>query len=342
MLDVKRTQGELCGAMTVGHALRAARLQNQLSLKDVSFRLNISVNHLSYIEEEQFDKLPGSAYVTGFLRSYAQLVGLDSKAVIDQYRQLATQVAAPNYSRMPMTVRPPQRSAPAIASLVVMLAAVAYGGWYILDDAGGLRKAETPAVTSAADSRSAFDSQFGGEITMLEVAEQKADDISPEKPLTATPPDNIALLDGKDTPAVPLAKVSAKDPVQPAESGVAISGGGADRSKASSAKVVKNMPAMQSNAAVATLRDPAQEITIRAVAASWVEIIRSDGESVMTKLMRAGDSYVVDSSSKFYLSTGNAGGLVVILGDETPRPMGKSGEIIRDMPLISDKLRQTL
>ncbi len=95
------------------------------------------------------------------------------------------------------------------------------------------------------------------------------------------------------------------------------------------------MPAMQSNAAVATLRDPAQEITIRAVAASWVEIIRSDGESVMTKLMRAGDSYVVDSSSKFYLSTGNAGGLVVILGDETPRPMGKSGEIIRDMPLIS-------
>ena len=90
------------------------------------------------------------------------------------------------------------------------------------------------------------------------------------------------------------------------------------------------------------MRDPGQEITIRAVASSWVEIIRNDGGAVMTKLMRAGDSYVVDVESSVYLSTGNAGGLVVIVGDDKPRPVGRIGEIVRDLPLTAETLRETL
>ena len=99
---------------------------------------------------------------------------------------------------------------------------------------------------------------------------------------------------------------------------------------------------LSTNAAQATLRDPGQEIIIRAVASSWVEIIRNDGGVVMTKLMRVGDSYVVDADSSVYLSTGNAGGLVVIVGDDQPRSVGKIGEIVRDLPLTAEILRETL
>ena len=56
-------------------------------------------------------------------------------------------------------------------------------------------------------------------------------------------------------------------------------------------------------AAVATMREPAQEITIRAIASSWVEVVRGDGTTVLKKLMRAGDIYIVDDSSGLYLST---------------------------------------
>jgi cytoskeletal protein RodZ len=96
------------------------------------------------------------------------------------------------------------------------------------------------------------------------------------------------------------------------------------------------------NSAIANLRDPAQEITIRAVAASWVEIVRDNGENVMAKLMQAGDSYVVEGNTRLYLSTGNAGGLQIVIGSDDPRPIGGTGQIVRDLPLVTDKLRQTL
>ena len=69
---------------------------------------------------------------------------------------------------------------------------------------------------------------------------------------------------------------------------------------------------LNSNRAIANLRDPEKEIIIRAVAASWVEIVRDNGEEVLAKLMQAGDSYVVEGNTRLFLSTGNAGGLTVV------------------------------
>ena len=99
---------------------------------------------------------------------------------------------------------------------------------------------------------------------------------------------------------------------------------------------------LNSNRAIANLRDPAKEITIRAVAASWVEIVRDDGEEVLAKLMQVGDSYVVEGNTRLFLSTGNAGGLMVVIGADDPFSMGDVGEIVRDLPLVTDKLRKAL
>ena len=99
---------------------------------------------------------------------------------------------------------------------------------------------------------------------------------------------------------------------------------------------------LNSNGAIANLRDPAKEITIRAVAASWVEIVRDNGEEVLAKLMQAGDSYVVEGNTRLFLSTGNAGGLTVVIGTDDPLSMGDIGEIVRDLPLVTEKLRKSL
>ena len=99
---------------------------------------------------------------------------------------------------------------------------------------------------------------------------------------------------------------------------------------------------LNSNRAIANLRDPAKEITIRAVAASWVEIVRDNGEEVLAKLMQAGDSYVVEGNTRLFLSTGNAGGLTVVIGTDDPLSMGDIGEIVRDLPLVTEKLRKSL
>ena len=97
-----------------------------------------------------------------------------------------------------------------------------------------------------------------------------------------------------------------------------------------------------SGVAFARERAPDLEITLRATGVSWVEIIRNDGEEVMTKLMRAGETYLVDSRDRLYLSTGNAGGLELVFDDGTVRSIGESGEILRDLLLDAVKLRNQL
>ena len=93
-------------------------------------------------------------------------------------------------------------------------------------------------------------------------------------------------------------------------------------------------------AAVATLRDPDQEVTIRAYSSSWVEVVRDDGTAVLKKLMKAGETFVVDDGRGLYLSTGNAGGLELITAGSGIITIGDVGEIVRDLPLYQNKLRE--
>ncbi len=94
--------------------------------------------------------------------------------------------------------------------------------------------------------------------------------------------------------------------------------------------------------AIANQRDPANEVTLRARASSWVEIVRNDGEEVMTRLMREGDTYLIDASDSLYLSTGNAGGLEFVFNDGTVKEVGEIGEIVRDLPLVISGLKTKL
>ena len=95
-----------------------------------------------------------------------------------------------------------------------------------------------------------------------------------------------------------------------------------------------------SAAAVATSRDPNQEVTIRATASSWVEIVRGDGTAVLKKLMKAGETHVVDDGSLLYLSTGNAGGIELVTAGNDIITIGTIGEIVRDLPLAKNRLRE--
>ncbi len=94
--------------------------------------------------------------------------------------------------------------------------------------------------------------------------------------------------------------------------------------------------------AYARQRVPELEITVRATSISWIEIIRNDGEEVMAKLMCEGEIYVVDSRDRLYLSTGNAGGVELVFHDGAVQSVGESGEILRDLPLDADRLRNQL
>jgi cytoskeleton protein RodZ len=72
--------------MTVGAYLRIARINAGLDVDQVAEALRLRPFQVKAIEESKYDLLPGKTFVTGFLRSYANLLNLDSVDVVQMFR----------------------------------------------------------------------------------------------------------------------------------------------------------------------------------------------------------------------------------------------------------------
>jgi hypothetical protein len=70
----------------IGSSLRAARMRQRLELSDVERDTRIRARYLGALEDERFDVLPGPAYTKGFLRTYADYLGLDAQRFLDEYK----------------------------------------------------------------------------------------------------------------------------------------------------------------------------------------------------------------------------------------------------------------
>ena len=69
----------------IGNSLREARLRQHLDFPELEQATKIRSRYLRALEEEQFGTLPAETYVKGFLRAYAEYLGLDGQLYVDEY-----------------------------------------------------------------------------------------------------------------------------------------------------------------------------------------------------------------------------------------------------------------
>jgi hypothetical protein len=69
----------------IGHSLREARIRQGLDYPQVELATKIRAKYIRALEEEEFDVLPGGTYIKGFMRSYAEFLGLDGQLYVDEY-----------------------------------------------------------------------------------------------------------------------------------------------------------------------------------------------------------------------------------------------------------------
>jgi cytoskeletal protein RodZ len=69
----------------IGNSLREARLRQRTELSAAEQATKIRGKYLRALEDEQFDVLPAETYVRGFLRTYADYLGLDGQLYVDEY-----------------------------------------------------------------------------------------------------------------------------------------------------------------------------------------------------------------------------------------------------------------
>jgi cytoskeleton protein RodZ len=71
---------------SIGETLREARMRQRLDIADVESRTKIRAKYLRALENEEFGMLPGPTFVKTFLRTYAEMLGLDPHMLVEEYR----------------------------------------------------------------------------------------------------------------------------------------------------------------------------------------------------------------------------------------------------------------
>jgi cytoskeleton protein RodZ len=71
----------------IGATLREARMRARIDVSEIEAQTKIRAKYLRALENEEWDLLPGPTFVRSFLRTYAQALGLDDKALVDEYRR---------------------------------------------------------------------------------------------------------------------------------------------------------------------------------------------------------------------------------------------------------------
>jgi cytoskeleton protein RodZ len=124
------SQEENLNLNKVGALLQASRLRLGHDLRFVAETLHIRFVYLEAIEAGRYEELPGAVYVIGFIRSYADFLGLDSEEVVRRSKaEVASQSVTPELV-FPVPVSESSIPGGAILLVGIIIALLAYGGWY--------------------------------------------------------------------------------------------------------------------------------------------------------------------------------------------------------------------
>jgi hypothetical protein len=113
-----------CGVFEIGNSLRETRLRRSVEFAQAEQATKIRGKYLRALEEERFDELPSQTYVKGFLRTYADYLGLDGQLYVDEFNsRFATGDDMDSRPRR-STVRPERRNRNLETSVVLLALAI--------------------------------------------------------------------------------------------------------------------------------------------------------------------------------------------------------------------------
>jgi len=451
----KPPETESFDAAELGAMMREMRENLGHDLDAVARVLRIRLVYLEAIESGRLSDLPGNAYVSGFLRSYSDFLGLEGEEIVRRFKMAGAEISNQPQLHLPSPVEEGRLPTASILLVAAVIAAAAYGGWYYMSgsgkgpmetvaslpkelstlvdeaknqtkptaiantpkapeaksdtgttdgqtsapvvpetsntDAAPAAETSAPAVTSsdeAAATTTAADmvQDASGEASSTDTpvtepvetspSAQQAEPagtpseqiasaavtVTPADPVPATAPAPAAesapvaepVENAAGAAAVPVTTAAPPVPVTPAEP-VAPAAAPASASVEASPSddpvrtaAVTPAPRPDSAPVVSTSSSPSDSsavssaggvrIVVRATVDSYVAVRTRDNETLLSQLMRPGDSYEVPSGADLTLETGNAGGLQISVGGKRVPSLGPIGEIRRNIPLDAEKL----
>jgi cytoskeleton protein RodZ len=130
----------------IGSSLRTAREHQELELSAVERETRIRTKYLHALEEERFEVLPGTAYVKGFLRTYADFLGLDGPRFVDEFNERFAPAEMPE-APPPVRIRRPRRLLDARLLAIPLAVGIGLSAWRLTSGGGGGHPAHHAALS---------------------------------------------------------------------------------------------------------------------------------------------------------------------------------------------------
>ena len=356
----------------VGRLLRHTRNNLGQSVEDVCRLLRIRKIYIEAIENSDYTLLPGGPYGMGFVKAYAEHLGLDGAEIVRRFRAENNAPAARSELSFPKPVQESRVPGGAVLLIAALLGIGAYGGWYYLSSQGktiadlvdplperlasytseGEPTVPERNLENAADARAAEvgKSESAPVEAPAEVAETPAETTAPviadqtpaETTETAPVNDNTAPEEVAETPAEPSAPAETPS-VAPEVAEAAETPTPAPAEPAAESAAVPAAPNVEEvgGGRVFGAVNVDSRVTIEAVETSWVRIREGDGNVLLTRMLSAGDTYRVPNKDGLMLEVGNAGALTYSVDGKEALPVGAYGAVISDFSLDVQALEGT-
>jgi cytoskeletal protein RodZ len=397
---------ELIGERVADTLIRARQQLGQ-DLRSIAEVLCIRYSYLDAIERGQYENLPGPTYAMGFVRTYAEYLGLDGDQIVDRFKHEVEGIDSQTKLHFPVPAPEGKMPGGAVFLVAALLFAGAYGVWFYLSNQGeslgdlvapvpeqlqelvegtastaesARQAAPAPAApapaTPAANAERPQSTAATGQAETAPAAPAStppagaapaapaATALQGEAPASAAvAPQASAVQPPAETPGAstpPAAGQQSAAPAAPAPASEApVAEAPASAPPAAEPPAAEpaardepySIPAAPENSASATAfllnhqptvygeENADARIVLKANQDAWVQVRDREGNLLLTRVLRVGDSYKVPNQADLTLLTGNAGGLEISVDGSALPALGPVGAVRRNIPLDPEALR---
>ena len=322
----------------VGVELKAARERLGATRTEFASRLRIREPYIGAIEEGRFADLPGRAYAVGFIRSYADSVDLDSEDLVSRFKRETAVGADGAQLRFPAPEAERRLPGARLLAVSVLLVAGVYGGWYYLSNTD---RSAFELVPPVPDRLLASDTAPAQTDERQPVAAAATGDTGPPRanatPAASSPPLRIAAARETTPGAVETAvrqdvrAAGIEQPTTSWQSEVAVLPASPPPQAENGGRGVASITPEGRGAAES-------RVMLKARLDSWVQVKDENNELLLSRILRAGDTYSVPNRPGLTLLTGNAGVLEISVDGRTLPPIGPIGAVRRNISLDPEYL----
>jgi len=286
---------------TVGKLLQDARDERGLSIESIAKDICVRSSYLAAIEADDYSELPEKTFAVGFVRAYAMALKQDAKAIVAQFKEEYGAEDEPLALPVDTALAQPRRRLPGWLSPLAGVVGVSLC-W----------------------------AMFGSSIVPFSLTADsdiidRNTDVAQLQAVQASLPSLTKETEVLNADAAVVEEVVQLETVS------------SDREK-----LFARPASLFSPAAIADQPGPATagqaDFTLQASEDSWVRLENTDGTEIWSGVLREGQSYRPQIEGAALLSTTNAGGVTLTLGDQQMVALGSRGEVVEGVRLDQDRL----